>query len=105
MFSESKIVTSIYNQSFEGALNKGMIDKVKFDNIEEDVVKALDKPTYNNLMKVAIDHSDALIIGSEEIPKDLEDYLKKSKKPVLEYQSKEEFAENYKEFYNTKLLS
>ncbi len=103
LFSESKIVTSIYNQSFEGTLNKGMIDKVKFDNIEDDVIKVLGKPTYNNLMKIAIDHSDAMIIGSEEIPKEIEDYLKNSKKPILEYQSKEEFAENYKEFYNTKL--
>ena len=105
LFSESKIVTSIYNQSFDGTLNKGLIDKVKFDNIEQDVIKVLGKPTYNNLMKVAIDHSDALIIGSEEIPKELKEYLEKSKKPVLEYQSKEEFADNYKEFYNTKLLS
>ena len=105
LFSESKIVTSIYNQSFEGTLNKGMIDKVKFDNIEEDVIKVLGKPTFINLMKIAIDHSDALIVGSEEIPKELEDHLKNSKKPVLKYQSKEEFADNYKEFYNTQLSS
>lgn len=105
LFSESKIVTSIYNQSFEGTLNKKMKDKIKFDNINEESIKILDKPTYNSLMKVAIDHSDALIVGSEEIPKELNDYLENSKKTVLEYQSKEEFAEAYKEFYNTKLLS
>jgi len=105
LFNESKIVTSIYNQSFEGTLNKKMIDKVRFDNIDDEVIKVLDKPTYNSLMKVAIDHSDALIIGSEEISKELVDYLENSNKPVLEYQNKEEFAESYKEFYNTKVLS
>lgn len=105
LFAESKIVTSIYNQSFDGTLNEGLVEKVKFDNLDDDVIKVLNKPTYNNLMKVAIDHSDALIVGSQEIPKELEDYLKSSKKPVLNYQSKEEFAENYKEFYSSELLS
>lgn len=105
LFAGSKIVTSIYNQSFNGTLNKDMINKIKFDNIEEESIKVLNEPTYNNLMKVAIDYSDALIVGSDEIPKELEDYLNHCKKPVLNYQSPETFAEAYSEFYNTKLLS
>lgn len=105
LFAESKIVTSIYNQSFEGTLNEQMIEKVKFDNIDQDVIKALGKPSFDNLMKIAIDHSDALIIGSEDISKDIVKYLKDCKKPVLEFQNKDEFAEAYKEFYTTKLLS
>ena len=105
LFNESKIVTSVYNETFEGALNKEMIDKVKFDKIEDDSIKNLKEPTFVNLMKTAIDHSDALIVGSEEIPNELQSYIKGSNKPFLEYQSKEEFAEAYKEFYNTKLLS
>lgn len=105
LFTESKIVTSIYNQSFDGTLDKDMIKKIKFDNIDEKAIEVLDKPTYNNIMKVAIDHSDALIKGSAEIPKELEDYLKDSKKPVLDYYPIEEFADPYTEFYNTKVLN
>jgi len=104
LFNESKIVTSVYNQSFEDTLNKDMINKIAFDNINTDAVKVLEKPTYNNLMKVAIDNSDALIIGSEEIPTELETYLKDSKKPVLDFKAKDEFAEAYTEFYNTSVL-
>jgi starch synthase len=105
LFNESKIVTSVYNQSFEGTLDKNMINKVKFDQIDDAAIKVLETPNYNNLMKIAIDHSDALIKGSAEIPKELEDYLKASNKPVLEYFSPEEFAEPYTEFYNTKVLN
>lgn len=104
LFNESKIVTSIYNQSFDDTLNKDMINKIAFDNIDSDAIKVLEKPTYNNLMKVAIDNSDALIIGSEDIPSELETYLKDSKKPVLDYKAKDEFAEAYTEFYNTNVL-
>lgn len=105
LFSESKIVTSVYNQSFEGTLDTNMINKVKFDNIDENLVKVLEKPTYTSIMKVAIDHSDALIKGSAEIPAELEDYLKASNKPVLEYFSMDDFAEPYAEFYKTKVLN
>jgi starch synthase len=105
LFTESKIVTSVYNQSFDKTLDSNMINKVRFDNINEDAIKYLEKPSYINLMKVAIDYSDALIKGSEEIPEELESYLKSSNKPVLEYFSLEEFAEPYLEFYNTKVLN
>ncbi|RKE98589.1 glycogen/starch synthase [Ichthyenterobacterium magnum] len=105
LFTESKIVTSIYNQSFEGTLDKNMIKKIAFDSIDEERVKTLEKPTYNNLMKVAIDNSDALIKGSEELPKELEDYLEASNKPVLKYYAPDEFAEPYTEFYNTEVLN
>lgn len=104
LFNESKIVTSVYNQSFENALNKDLINKVAFDNIDKEALKTLENPTYNNLMKVAIDNSDALIIGSAEIPKELADYLKKTDKPVLDFKEKDEFAEAYTTFYNESIL-
>lgn len=105
LFTESKIVTSIYNQNFEGTLNKKLIDKVKFDNINDDAIEILKKPNYNNLMKIAIDYSDALIRGSEELSEELNTYLEQSKKPVLEFYSPEEFAEPYTEFYKTQVLT
>ena len=105
LFSESKIVTSIYNQSFEDTLDKGMINKIKFDNVDESAISILSEPSYNNIMKVAINYSDALIIGSQEIPEELTAHLGSSDKPVLEYQELDTFAEAYTEFYNTKVLS
>jgi len=105
LFSESKIVTSIYNQSFEDALDKSMIEKIRFDNVDEGAISILENPSYTNIMKVAINYSDALIVGSQEIPDELQTYLNNSGKPVLEYQEQDAFAEAYTEFYNTKVLS
>jgi len=105
LFNESKIVTSVYNQSFNKTLNKDMINKVKFDNLSDEAIGVLSEPSFNNLMKVAIDYSDALIIGSETIPEDLSTYIEASNKPVLEFKSKDEFGEAYTTFFNTKVLS
>ena len=105
LFNDSKIVTSIYSQSFDETLNKEMFEKIKFDNIEENLINVLEEPSYINLMKIAINHSDALIVGSDSIPKELETYLKDSNKPVLDYKYKDEFGEAYTDFLNSKVLS
>lgn len=105
LFSGSKIVTSLYNQSFDDTLNMDMLEKIKFDNIDDKGVSVLAEPSYTNIMKVAVDYSDAVIIGSEEIPEELQKYLKKCDKPVLKYHDLDSFSEAYTEFYNTQVLS
>jgi len=105
LFNDSKIVTSVYAQSFDNELNKELKNKVKFDEINDNHLQNLNTPNYINLMKTAIDFSDGIIIGSKDIPKELEKYIEDFKKPVLEYQYPEEFAEAYTSFYTSKILS
>ena len=105
LFSESKIVTSVYNKGFEGILDKEMINKVRFDNIPEEEIDVLENPDYSNLLKVAVNNSDAVVIASDEIPDDLRDHISKLDKPVLDYISIYEFEEAYAQFYDTEILS
>lgn len=105
LFNDSKIVTSVYEQSFDEELNNELINKVKFDEIEDNHLENLNPPNYVNLIKTAIDFSDGLIKGSKELPKELETYIKDIDKPVLEYQYPEEFAEAYTDFYTTEILN
>jgi len=105
VFEKSKLVTSIYDKSFDECLNKKLVNKILFDEINEDLIKGLKNPTYNNLMKNAIDFSDALILGSEKIPKEILDHIIASKKPTLDYQTRETFSEAYTEFYKNDVLN
>ncbi len=104
LFENSKIVTSIYNQGFDGTLDKEVINKIAFDGIEQSDISELENPTYDNLMKVAINFSDAIIEGSETIPVELKSYLKSLDKPVLKFHNMEEFQEAYIDFYTKKVL-
>ena len=56
--------------------------------------------TYVSLMKGAIDRSDALIQGSEEINPEILEYAKASGKPMLDYIDEEKFYIAYNEFYD-----
>ncbi len=105
LFSDSKIVTSVYNQSFDGTLNKDMYKKVLFDGMENEDVKYLKKPDFVNIIKTAVDNSDAAIIGGDNLPEELKKYLNNLNKPVLPYKNREEFSQAYQEFYTTQVLS
>ncbi len=105
LFENSKIVTSVYNQGFTGTLNEDVADKIRFDAIDDEAIKPLDNPTFENVMKIAIDNSDALILGSEDISEELMSYISEIDKPVLSFQHKEDVEREYIEFYKSKVLS
>ena len=100
IFQKSKIVTSLYSNEFEKNLNKDMINKVLFDEIDQKSISDLKDPTYENLMRIAINYSDGIIIGSENLSSKTTEYLKSFKNPILEFQPKDSFSESYTEFYN-----
>jgi starch synthase len=103
LFSETKIVTSVYSQSFDGTLDMEMINKVKFDDVPHDAVKELEKPDYESLIKAAVNHSDGVIIASSNISSSLTNFIESSGKPFLPFATKETFASAYTDFYK-KLL-
>ncbi len=105
LFSESKIVTSVYKTGFDGTLDDNMFEKVKFDGFIDEEIKVLQEATYANILKVAINNSDGVVVASEEIPEQLEDFISNLDKPVLPYTSIEELGENYADFYKTKIIS
>lgn len=104
LFSQSKIITSVYNQGFEGALNSELINKIAFDGVDPETIQELKDPTYQNLMKVTIRNSDAAIVGSPDLDENLMKMLNTTKIPVLSYKKKEEFPQAYEDFYTTTVL-
>jgi len=69
LFSKSKVVTSIYENEITGDLNSGIINKIKFDEVESDTLNVLENPTYENLYKLSIMNSDGVVFASENIKK------------------------------------
>lgn len=104
LFADTKIVTSVYSQSFDGNLDIEMINKVKFDAVPEASIQSLSIPNYENIMKASIDHSDAVIIASDAVSASLTKYIESSGKPFLSFTPKDQFAEAYTNFYKSTVL-
>jgi starch synthase len=104
LYNNSKIVYSVYNDDFNKPLNKDFKVKLRMDGIKDDDVSGLTNPSFENLTRMAIDMSDATIIGSNEINKSIHKYIKSVKKPVLEYKPEEEYIDAYSDFYDEILM-
>lgn len=104
LFSDSKIITSIYNKGFEGTLGNSLVEKIKYDAIPEEKLNSLSKASHTNLIKIAIENSDAVIKGSENIPEEIEKQIDENQIPVLEFQAAEDYKEAYSNFYLTEVL-
>lgn len=104
LFSETKIVTSVYAQSFDGTLDPEMINKVQLDGVPGEAVSDLSVPDYENIIKTTIKHSDGVIIASEGLSASLTKFIESSGKPFLPFVPKVAFAEAYSNFYNNEIL-
>jgi starch synthase len=103
LFANTKIVTSVYSQSFDGTLDTEMINKVKFDGIPQTAISDLETPNYENIMKASISNCDAVIIASDMLSDSLTKYIASSQKPFLSFAPKEKFADAYTTFYKSML--
>ena len=104
LFADTKIITSVYSQSFEGQLNVALTNKVQFDGVPSDAVLELADPSYDNIIKASINHSDAVIIASDNLSSSLTKYIESSGKPFLPFTPKDEFAQAYTNFYKNSVL-
>ena len=84
VFNNSKIVSSIYNKSFEGSLSKKIIEKIQFDGIEEDI-SHISSPDFNSLTDLMIKYSDSVIISSDKIDKSTLNSIKLHSKDSLSF--------------------
>ncbi len=102
LFAQSKIVVNLFNDDFSEKFNEDWLEKIQFNQIDEEHLKLLQNRDYESLMKTAIDYADAIIMGEETINETIHEYAKSSKKPILDYINidDEKYVASYNEFYD-----
>jgi len=84
MFSDTKIVTSLFDTKLEKGFGEKFKDSLKFREVNTKLLKKYnDDFAYNDLMKLAIDYSDAVVETSSDVDSTLLDYAKELNKPIL----------------------
>jgi starch synthase len=59
----------------------------------------LEMPNYENIIKASINHSDGVIIASQNLSPSLTKFIESSEKPFLPFATQDEFAQAYTSFY------
>ncbi|MDZ4823059.1 MAG: glycogen/starch synthase [Flavobacteriales bacterium] len=103
-FAESKIVLSLYDDSFEGSLNTKLSDKIAFDGIDKKFMGNISNPSYVNLCKLGLEYSDAVILGSENVNSKVEQYASQLDVPLLRQYEEEDYLTAVDEFYDYAVL-
>lgn len=104
LFSESRVVVSLYDDAFTPDMDHRLAEKLMMDGIDAKDVEILKSPSYLNLMKHAISFSDGVIVAQEGISEDLIKFANDMKKPLLQYTGSENYSESYSTFYEEVLL-
>jgi starch synthase len=100
LFSDSKVVFSVYNDVFDETLSSNLLKKLKYDRIKDAELKSYKKGTYEGIIKGALDYADAVIVGSDTLEPVFEAYIQQLDKPILNFQNGDTFIEAYNDFYN-----
>ncbi|MCX7861520.1 MAG: glycogen/starch synthase [Bacteroidales bacterium] len=101
IFDHSKVIFSIYDQEFKEMLNPEFINKVPIDDITKEDIKIIEKPTYENIIKLAIQYSDAVILADENINKNILNYINEKNIKVLANYDSEKYIDAYADFYDS----
>lgn len=100
-FENSKVICSLYDEGFEGSLDSRMAEKVVQDGIKPESVASISDPTFNALNKLAIEHADGLVIGSEHLNAETVKLANDAGIPVLPFHGEEGYVGEINNFYDT----
>ncbi|RLD37468.1 MAG: glycogen synthase [Bacteroidetes bacterium] len=103
LFADTKVVMSIYNDSFPEKLGNTLTKKIKMEGIEDSDLDVFKGGTYTDLMKGALKYSDAVIINCDTIDAEVQKMVEESGKPVLPYPGAEDYVDTFDNFYNSLL--
>jgi len=104
IFSNCKVVLSLYNECLDNKFSADFKDKVLFGNVEPSDISLGDEPTGMQLAKLALQYADGVILGSDNLPEELVASCKESGLPVLPYDAEKvadgSYIEDYNSFYD-----
>jgi starch synthase len=104
IFTDSKVVLSLYNESLDMEFNEETRSKVIVPGIRNRDFEVFDPVNGINLAKLALQYSNGVIIGSKDLPAELEEAIKSSHLKVLPYREidhpENSYIQDYKNFYD-----
>ncbi|MDX5403955.1 MAG: glycogen/starch synthase [Bacteroidota bacterium] len=84
LFSEAKVVESVYSKGFEGELNENLTKAMEFDNVQGDDLEFYKKPYHTNMIKASLRHVDGVVKADDKIDEDLLRFINDQNLPIFE---------------------
>ena len=102
IFTDCKVVLSLYDEISQETFAEDMKNKMIVPGVKNKDLEILKPANGINLAKLAIQNSDGVILGSNQICSELQEFVAGSKLPVLPYinQTDSAYIKEYNQFYD-----
>ena len=105
VFENTTVLSSLYKQSFRGLLNPDLIEKIKFDGIEDnETLDLIKKPNVESLYKMAAKFSDGVIFEQGYKSVGLTNFVNNNNLPLLSPMELDEYYSFYEKFFSEALV-
>jgi len=101
LLANTKIVTSFFAPPFEGKLDGDLFSKIAFDGIDDAHITNLKKPTLDEMLSNAAQHSDGIILANDNVSDAVKKTVYGSAKPILELSKESDILNAHETFYQT----
>ena len=85
IFSNSKVVLSLYDDTPDVPFEPAFADKACFGPVTRKDIPALEDPTGINLARTAAQYADGIILGAEKVEPEIVDFCKSLGLPILPF--------------------
>jgi starch synthase len=100
-FSQTKVIYSVYDDTFSSPLRNEFASKLMQDGATKEDMKFLAPPDHRALTKLAVRFADAVIQGSPRIDDEVQRFILQLEKPFVSYQSADNYIDIYNELYDS----
>jgi len=99
-FAGTKVVYSLYNNSFETKWDKRLSEKLKFEGFESDILDQIEGTSCVEITKLIAKHVDGLIMSSETVSEEYQKIYDEASCHKLPFMGEDEQAKTLSEFFD-----
>ena len=88
IFSSSKVVLSLYDDTPATPFHPGFAQRARFGGLTQEDLAVLEDPTGINLAKLAVQYADGVILGAEKVEPEIVAHCKALGLPILPFDRK-----------------
>lgn len=104
LFTDTKVILSVYNDQFQGKLEESFSRILMLKGIDKKDLIHYKKGTWSELIHGAIEFCDAFVQASEKIDENIKNEIISSGKPLLTYEAQTDYISIYNNFYDSLLI-
>lgn len=99
-FANTKVVTTLFEKQLDKDFGSKFKQCLEFRDVKKELLDSYnDEFDFIELGKLAIDYSDGIIVGGEEVNRELLSHAEQRHIPILTYSQDDEATTSYKTFY------